>query len=73
MYFDRVTVRVIVAPAADRGAAAPERDGADGLAIVRRYRHLPSPLVRDASGAGTGKIEVVLGGDLDLVREALMS
>jgi ATP-dependent Clp protease ATP-binding subunit ClpC len=69
--FDRVTVRVSVAPAA--GAEAPGRDGAGELAIVRRYRHLPSPLVRDASGARTGKIELVLGGDFDLVREGVTS
>jgi ATP-dependent Clp protease ATP-binding subunit ClpC len=67
--FDRVAVRVTVAPAGD-GGDGPERDGSAGeLAVVRRYRHRPSPLVRDASGARTGKIELVLRGDFDLLRE----
>ena len=33
---------------------------------MRRYRHEPSPLVRDASGPRTGRIDRVLGGDFDL-------
>ncbi|MFN0111912.1 MAG: AAA family ATPase [Blastocatellia bacterium] len=39
------------------------------LAIVRRYREQPSPLVRDSiRNWRTGKLERVLGGDFDLIR-----
>jgi ATP-dependent Clp protease ATP-binding subunit ClpC len=39
----------------------------DQLAIVRRYREHPSPLVRDvARGWRTGRLDLVLGGDFDL-------
>ena len=63
--FDRVTAHVEVAavgtaPAGDRGEPA----------IVRRYRHEPSPLVRDASGMRTGRIDRVLAGDFDLLADA---
>ncbi len=43
--------------------------GADGLAIVRRYREEPSPLVRDTvRGWRTGRLDRVLSGDFDLIR-----
>jgi ATP-dependent Clp protease ATP-binding subunit ClpC len=64
--FHRVPALVGVA-AAD--AASEPLDGAAEPAIVRRYRHLPSPLVRDAAGVRTGRIDRVLGGDFDLVAE----
>ena len=39
------------------------------LRIVRRYREAPSPLVRDTSrGWRTGRLDLVLGGDFDLIR-----
>ena len=63
--FDRVTALVEVDPA---GASS---DGSRGEpAIVRRYRHEPSPLVRDASGMRTGRIDRVLAGDFDLLVDA---
>jgi ATP-dependent Clp protease ATP-binding subunit ClpC len=62
--FDRVSVVVSVAPHGN--GASPPADGAEP-AVVRRYRHSPSPLVRDASGTRTGRIDRVLGGDFDLV------
>ena len=63
--FDRVTALVEVDPA---GASS---DGSRGEpAIVRRYRHEPSPLVRDASGMRTGRIDRVLAGDFDLLADA---
>ena len=62
--FDRVTAFVEVDPA---GAEPTRSGGARGEpAIVRRYRHEPSPLVRDAAGMRTGRIDRVLGGDFDL-------
>jgi ATP-dependent Clp protease ATP-binding subunit ClpC len=42
-----------------------------GVAIVRRYREEPSPLVRDAvHGWRTGHLDRVLGGDFDLLAKA---
>jgi hypothetical protein len=35
--------------------------------VLRRYRIEGSPLVRDASGWRTGRAQLVLGGDFDLV------
>ena len=36
--------------------------------IVRRYRELPAPIVRDiASGWRSGRLDAVLGGDFDLI------
>jgi ATP-dependent Clp protease ATP-binding subunit ClpC len=70
-------VRVAPQPAEPRPSAQPEVDyarvclsgaslGANN--IVRRYRELPSPLVRDGVvGWRTGKLEQVLGGDFDLM------
>ncbi len=63
--FDRATVVVSVA-ALDPGWAST--DGAEAV-IVRRYRREPSPLVRYASGARTGRIDRVLAGDFDLIAE----
>jgi ATP-dependent Clp protease ATP-binding subunit ClpC len=41
-----------------------------GVSIVRRYRHEPSPLVRDAvRGWRTGRLDRVLDGDFDLFAE----
>ena len=62
--FDRVTVLVGVEPVdgdTDRAAAGAEP------VVVRRYRHEPSPLVRDAAGTRTGRIDRVLAGDFDLI------
>ena len=43
--------------------------GAGSNAVVRRYRQQPSPLVRDtASGWRTGRLDLVLGGDFDLIQ-----
>jgi ATP-dependent Clp protease ATP-binding subunit ClpC len=63
--FDRVTALVEVDPA---GSSTQAERGEP--AIVRRYRHEPSPLVRDASGARTGRIDRVLAGDFDLLADA---
>ena len=68
--FDRVAALVTVAPR-DHEARPGDADlpPASEPTIVRRYRESPSPLVRDASGARTGRIDRVLGGDFDLVGE----
>jgi ATP-dependent Clp protease ATP-binding subunit ClpC len=68
--FQRVSAIVKVTPA-DAGERGPDDDLADGSehSVVRRYRRDPSPLVRDASGARTGRIDRVLGGDFDLLSE----
>jgi ATP-dependent Clp protease ATP-binding subunit ClpC len=66
--FDRVTVRVDVAPAG--GGLDGQHADRPEPAIVRRYRHEPSPLVRDASGMRTGRIDRVLAGDFDLFADA---
>jgi ATP-dependent Clp protease ATP-binding subunit ClpC len=43
--------------------------GAGSNAVVRRYRQQPSPLVRDsAAGWRTGRLDLVLGGDFDLIQ-----
>ena len=63
--FDRVTALVEVEPA-----------GAELGRESRRARHRPtvppraSPLVRDASGMRTGRIDRVLAGDFDLLGDA---
>ena len=66
--FDRITVLVDVSPSATaptgRGRRVPSR-------VVRRYRREPSPLVRAASGARTGRIDRVLAGDFDLFADVL--
>ena len=66
--FDRVTAYVDVEPGAPdpEGSRPSERDPT----IVRRYRHEPSPLVRNASGMRTGRIDRVLAGDFDLFADA---
>ena len=60
--FDRVTALVEVVAGRRRHRTADRGEPA----IVRRYRHEPSPLVRDASGMRTGRIDRVLAGDFDL-------
>jgi ATP-dependent Clp protease ATP-binding subunit ClpC len=78
--FDRCRVEVSVvpqplepsgeAPGALRAQAerALERRPARNLRIVRRYRREPSPLVRDGVRRfRTGRIDLVVGGDFDLV------
>ena len=72
---EAVRVRVIEGPDAEIPATRLHAELAQRLAaqpaevgVVRRYRDLPSPLVRDtASGGRSGNIEAVLGGDFDLV------
>jgi ATP-dependent Clp protease ATP-binding subunit ClpC len=63
--FDRLTAHVDVQGAGYDGAL-PARSDTVEPTIVRRYRHEPSPLVRDAAGARTGRIDRVLAGDFDL-------
>ena len=72
----RASVRVVGQPnddpQADDHVSVAERALADARAanirIVRRYRELPSPLVRDSvRGWRSGRIDLVLGGDFDLV------
>ena len=62
--FDRATVLVAVEPA--DGDVDGATNGAEPV-VVRRYRHEPSPLVRDADGTRTGRIDRVLAGDFDLL------
>jgi ATP-dependent Clp protease ATP-binding subunit ClpC len=76
----RLPVRVTVAPQPDE-PLPPDPDDAVRLAeqavenedepnpkVVRRYREAPSPLVRDNNrGWRTGRIDLVLGGDFDLL------
>jgi ATP-dependent Clp protease ATP-binding subunit ClpC len=74
--FDRVAVRVTVAPRVSTGPdvdllelarAALEVVPASGT-IVRRYREKPSPLVRDAvRDWRTGRLDRVLAGDFDVI------
>jgi ATP-dependent Clp protease ATP-binding subunit ClpC len=78
--FDRVVARVRVVPQpaapqprqqsqAEHAAACLSAAPAD-TTIVRRYRAQPSPLVRDAQdGWRTGRLDLVLGGDFDLMQE----
>jgi ATP-dependent Clp protease ATP-binding subunit ClpC len=78
--FDRVVARVRVVPQpsapiprqnllAEHAEACLTAEPAD-TAIVRRYRAQPSPLVRDAQdGWRTGRLDLVLGGDFDLMQE----
>jgi ATP-dependent Clp protease ATP-binding subunit ClpC len=69
-------VRVVAQPVAPAPLAARAQAqavlaaaGAAPTAVVRRYRRLPSPLVRDAvAGWRTGRLDLVLGGDFDLMR-----
>jgi ATP-dependent Clp protease ATP-binding subunit ClpC len=49
-------------------ADAPPIGGPARRTIVRRYRELPSPLVRDsARGWRTGRLGTVLDGNFDLM------
>ena len=57
--FARETARVAV--------GALGEDPKAGRSIVRRYREKPSPLVRDAQGRRTGRLDRVLAGDFDLM------
>jgi ATP-dependent Clp protease ATP-binding subunit ClpC len=81
--FDRSRVRVRVVPQSpvppDLGAnelrKAAKRllltDAATDAQIVRRYRHEPSPLVRDnVRGWRTGRIDQVMNGNFDLIETA---
>jgi ATP-dependent Clp protease ATP-binding subunit ClpC len=73
-----VLVRAVPQPAraaADRATALREAMAAlaapapDRLQLVRHYRELPSPLVRDRlRGWRSGRLERVLGGGFDLMR-----
>lgn len=77
--FRRVIARVRVAaqpeiPSAESGGllaqarAAFEDSASENLAIVRRYRESPAPLVRDNTvGWRTSRLERVLRGDFDLM------
>jgi len=77
--FLRHSARVRVAPQSVKPhpSAQPEADYARSCLsvtqlgannIVRRYRELPSPLVRDSVVVWrTGKLEQLLGGDFDLI------
>ncbi|WP_412060949.1 AAA family ATPase [Rubrivirga sp. IMCC45206] len=73
----RATARVAVAPQPPVPAATPAEAARQAeaalanapapLEIVRRYRHGPNALVRDAAhGWRTGRIDRVMGGDFDL-------
>ena len=73
--FARANVHVAVAPRTDASRTVEELEEDAGRAlsgspapqtVVRRYRREPSPLVRDASGWRTGRIDQVLAGDFDL-------
>jgi ATP-dependent Clp protease ATP-binding subunit ClpC len=73
--YSRITARVRVAAQPAR-RPAPQSELQQALeclaaagassAIVRRYREQPSPLVRDATGWRTGRLDEVLGGNFDL-------
>ncbi len=75
--FERVRVRVSVAPQtvapsapkSEQLEAARQALGAGASKVVRRYRELPSPLVRDSvAGWRTGRVDRILGGDFDVWR-----
>ena len=76
--FSRQTARVRVVPQSSQPKSAHQTDGdvalaalsaqAGSSAIVRRYRREPSPLVRDSlAGWRTGRLDLVIGGDFDLM------
>ncbi len=69
----RGTARVAVAPQVPGPVGNPRRSAQAALdatpaaaTVVRRYREAPSPLVRDARGWRTGRLDRVLAGDFDL-------
>ena len=73
--FARANVPVAVAPRTDASRTVEELEDEAGRAlsgspapqtVVRGYRREPSPLVRDASGWRTGRIDQDLAGDFDL-------
>ncbi|HEX6853632.1 MAG TPA: AAA family ATPase [Candidatus Polarisedimenticolaceae bacterium] len=70
----RAIARVRVVPQPDGpadGRAVLDAAGAGAPSIVRRYRELPSPLVRDVvAGWRSGKLDRVLAGDFDLIAAA---
>ena len=70
----RAVARVRVVPQPDGPADGREvlaATASSAPAIVRRYREVPSPLVRDvASGWRSGKLDRVLAGDFDLLAAA---
>ena len=79
-HFNRVAARVRIAPQPEipppagpqglleQARAALTDQRAESVAIVRRYRAAPSPLVRDSvRGWRTGKLDRVLRGDFDLL------
>ncbi|HET8946734.1 MAG TPA: AAA family ATPase [Candidatus Polarisedimenticolia bacterium] len=79
--FDRCRVQVSVLPQPAAPVASAARAllaqaeqtfrtrAAPNLRVVRRYRRGPSPLVRDiVRGYRTGRLDLVLGGDFDLIR-----
>jgi ATP-dependent Clp protease ATP-binding subunit ClpC len=64
---------VAVAPQVPGPVGNPRRSAQAALdatpaaaTVVRRYREAPSPLVRDARGWRTGRLDRVLAGDFDL-------
>ena len=67
--FDRITVLVDVQPVGHGANGTGQARTEPG--VVRRYRREPSPLVRAASGARTGRIDRVLAGDFDLFADVL--
>jgi hypothetical protein len=66
--FDRIVVRVTVkaVPVYHHPTLPASMDSNASGEIVRRYRFLPSPLVRDRRGWRTGRADRVLAGDFDL-------
>jgi ATP-dependent Clp protease ATP-binding subunit ClpC len=76
--FERVVVHVSVAPwpaavqvdEIGRVVEGAFRDETGEIRVARRYRHEPSPLVRDHRGWRTGRIDDVLGGRFDLLAAA---
>jgi ATP-dependent Clp protease ATP-binding subunit ClpC len=79
--FERFQTRVRVAPQPDtppgdaRARLEAAREALEGTgaaeppSVARRYREEPSPLVRDARGWRTGRLERVLAGDFDVISD----
>ena len=76
----RVQIRVVPQPEAPVGPGLEalrqqaiqtlDSHGPANITVVRRYRELPSPLVRDSvRGWRTGRLDRVLEGDFDLIVE----
>lgn len=65
----RVSLSVQVTPDLPGRARAPQPAGDGERRIVRRYRHAPSPLVRDGvRGWRSGRLDRVLGGEFDVIQ-----